>query len=44
MSHSTKTENRPAKRNSYETKKSTYAAKLETIRRKEVRKLKKMGV
>ena len=38
----TKTENRPAKK--YATKKSTYAAKLETIRRKEVRKLKKMGV
>ena len=37
----TQTENSPAKK--YATKKSTYAAKLETIRRKEVRKMKKMG-
>ena len=40
----TKTENRPAHAKRYETKKSTYAAKLETIRRKEIRKLKKGAI
>lgn len=40
---STKTQNRPAKTNNYATKKSTQAAKLETLRRKTVRSEKYNG-
>ena len=40
---STETQNRPAKTDNYATKKSTYQAKIETLRRKTIRREKYNG-